>query len=237
MNDPNLPYAIAVWLLPLIFAIVFHEVAHGYVARAVGDHTAARLGRLTLNPIRHVDPVGTIVLPLVLAIAHAPIFGWAKPVPVEGRNLRNPRRDMIFVALAGPATNFVLAIVAAFALVALLASAGGVPAGVPPYTVVRFAFDNLFNFIIINVFLGTFNLIPLPPFDGGHVVAGLLPRAAAVQYAKLARYGIPILLILIVVLPMISPRADVIGRVIGPLAGAITGAITGAILGLAHLSI
>jgi len=220
MTDPNLPYTIAVWLIPLVIAIVFHEVAHGYVARLLGDRTAERLGRLTLNPIRHVDPIGTVVLPMVLAIAHAPIFGWAKPVPVDGRNLRNPRRDMMLVALAGPATNFVLATLAALALAAFVGLAGGIPARLP-HTVNGFMFDTLYSFLLVNVFLGVFNLIPLPPFDGGHVVQGLLPRAAAIQYAKLARFGFPVLLILLFVLPMLSPKLDIIRRVIGPIANAV----------------
>src|SRR5690242_20329339 len=105
MESPNIVYSIAVWLVPLVIAIVFHEVAHGYVARLLGDQTAAKLGRLTLNPIKHVDPFGTVILPLMLAVAHAPIFGWAKPVPVNAKWLRNPRRDMVLVALAGPGSN------------------------------------------------------------------------------------------------------------------------------------
>ena len=218
MTDLPLPYTIAVSLIPLVIAIVFHEVAHGYVARLFGDHTAERMGRLTLNPIRHVDPIGTVVLPMVLAIAHAPIFGWAKPVPVEGRNLRNPRRDMIFVALAGPGTNFVLATLAALLLAAVFS--GAVPPVSALYTVSGFTFLSLVSFVQVNVFLGIFNLIPLPPFDGGHVVQGLLPRTAAIQYAKLARFGFPLLLILLFVLPMLSPKLDIVRRLIGPIANA-----------------
>jgi Zn-dependent protease len=221
MTDPNLPYTVAVWLIPLVIAIVFHEVAHGYVARIFGDHTAERLGRLTLNPIKHVDPIGTIVLPMILAIAHAPIFGWAKPVPVVASQMRNPRRDMVLVALAGPATNFVLATLTAVGLAAFVGLAGGVPPEGAPHTAVGFAFDVLYSFLLINVFLGVFNLIPLPPFDGGHVVQGLLPRRAAIQYAKLARFGLPLLLILLFVLPMISPQADIVRRVVGPIANAV----------------
>lgn len=220
MTEPNIVYTVAVWLIPLVIAIVFHEVAHGYVARIFGDHTAESRGRLTLNPIRHVDPVGTVVLPLLLAIAHAPIFGWAKPVPVDNRNLRNPRRDMMLVALAGPATNFVLATLTALALAAFLGIAGGVPEQTA-YTVAGFVYDTLYSFLIVNVFIGVFNLIPLPPFDGGHVVQGLLPRAAAVQYAKLARFGFPLLIVLLFVLPMLSPDADIVRRVIGPIAASV----------------
>ena len=218
MTNLPRPYTIAVSLIPLVIAIVFHEVAHGYVARLFGDHTAERMGRLTLNPIRHVDPIGTVVLPMVLAIAHAPIFGWAKPVPVDGRKLRNPRRDMIFVALAGPGTNFVLATLAALLLAAFFS--GSVPSGAALYTVSGFTFRSLVSFVWVNVSLGVFNLIPLPPFDGGHVVQGLLPRAAAIQYAKLARFGFPLLLILLFVLPMLSPKLDIVRRLIGPIANA-----------------
>lgn len=223
MTDPNLPYTIAVWLIPLVIAIVFHEVAHGHVARLLGDPTAARRGRLTLNPLAHVDPIGTVVLPLLLAVAHAPIFGWARPVPVVAAKLRNPRRDMMLVALAGPATNFALAALTAFALAALGGLTGGVPAG----GVARFVFDNLVNFLLINVFLGVFNLIPLPPFDGGHVVQGLLPRAAAIRYGRLARFGLPLLLVLLLVLPAISPRLDVVGHVVQPIAMAVAGVFLG----------
>ena len=129
---------------------------------------------------------------------------------------------MMLVALAGPATNFVLATLTAFVLAGLLLVLHGVPAPVPPFTLARFAVDNLGNFLQINVFLGIFNLIPLPPFDGGHVVQGLLPRAAAIHYAKLARYGFPLLLVLLFVLPMISPQTDIVHRFVAPIAGAAT---------------
>src|SRR5438045_8940713 len=129
--NANPVYQIAVWLIPLIIAIVFHEVAHGLVARRLGDPTAERMGRLSFNPFRHVDPCGTIVLPLILAVSHAPVFGWAKPVPVDYRRLRNPRRDMVLVALAGPGMNLLLAIVGALILFATLALSHGARSGVP----------------------------------------------------------------------------------------------------------
>lgn len=214
MTDPNIVRTVAVWLIPLVFAIVCHEVAHGWVARALGDQTAARLGRLTLNPIKHVDPIGTVVLPLLLAIAHAPIFGWAKPVPVRAKHLRNPRRDMVLVALAGPGINLVLALLTTFALGATYAAAGELPeAGVA-----GFLTENLVNFLLINVFLAVFNLIPLPPFDGGHVVEGALPRAMVPGWRKIARFGFPLLIFLLLVLPMIAPKANIVARVIGPIA-------------------
>jgi Zn-dependent protease len=229
MND-NLLYSVAVWLIPLVIAIVFHEVAHGWVARALGDQTAARLGRLTLNPIRHVDPVGTVALPLVLAVAGGPIFGWAKPVPVVAANMRHPRRDMVLVALAGPGTNFILALIAALSLGILFASSGG---ALPQAGAGGFIADNLFNFLLINVFLGVFNLIPLPPFDGGHVVEGALPRRAVPAWNRLGRFGFPILLILLVVVPMIAPQANVVARAVVP----IVRTVAGGLLALAGLQL
>ena len=214
MVEQNMVYTVAVWLIPLVFAIVCHEVAHGWVARALGDQTAANLGRLTLNPIKHVDPIGTVVLPLLLAIAHAPIFGWAKPVPVRAKRLRNPRRDMVLVALAGPGSNFVLALLTTFALGATYAVAGELP----ETGVAGFLTENLVNFLLINVFLAVFNLIPLPPFDGGHVVEGALPRAMVPGWRKIARFGFPLLIFLLLVLPMIAPKANIVARVIGPIA-------------------
>ncbi|HWK34873.1 site-2 protease family protein [Sphingomonas sp.] len=214
MAEPNIVYTVAVWLIPLVFAIVCHEVAHGWVARALGDRTAADLGRLTLNPIKHVDPIGTVVLPLVLAVAHAPIFGWAKPVPVNYRWLRHPRRDMVLVALAGPGTNFALALLATLGIGATYAMAGGLPQG----GAAGFLAANLVNFLLINIFLGVFNLIPLPPFDGGHVVEGMLPRSLVPGWQRVARFGFPLLVFLLLVLPMIAPQADIVGRVIGPIA-------------------
>ncbi len=214
MSPDNIVYQIAVWLIPLIVAITFHEVAHGYAAWSLGDQTARRLGRLTLNPIRHVDPVGTVVLPLVLAIAHAPIFGWAKPVPVETAGMRNPRIDMALVAMAGPATNLVLGFLAAIAVVLFAFWQGeAIDAGFP-----RFVADSLFSFLQINVFLAVFNMLPLPPFDGGHVVAGVLPEALAEPYAQLGRYGFLIMIVLLVILPSIAPEANFVARIIGPVA-------------------
>ncbi len=172
MNPDNVVYQIAAWLIPLIIAIVFHEVAHGYVAFLLGDRTAQRLGRLTLNPIRHIDPIGTVVLPLVLALAHAPIFGWAKPVPVIASRMRNPQLDMALVAMAGPASNLVLGFVAALGVALVARAAGG---ALPETGVAYFLFLNLINFLRINIFLAIFNMLPLPPFDGGHVVAAVLP--------------------------------------------------------------
>ncbi|SOB86484.1 Zn-dependent protease (includes SpoIVFB) [Sphingomonas guangdongensis] len=223
MSADGLPWRIASWLIPLVVAIVFHEVAHGWVARAFGDPTAARLGRLSLNPIRHVDPIGTVALPLLLAVTGAPVFGWAKPVPVVARRLRHPRVQMMLVALAGPGINLALAAVT----VLLLAQIGG---GEPPGGVAgQFVLANLFNFLLINVFLAIFNLIPLPPFDGGHVVEGLLPRSAVPAWQRLARFAFPILILLLLVIPMLAPQLNVVGRVVAPIAWTVIRTLLGAV--------
>lgn len=214
-------YAIAVWLVPLVIAIVFHEVAHGLVARQLGDLTAAERGRLSLNPIRHVDPFGTIILPLLLAISHAPMFGWAKPVPINYRRLNRPRRDMILVSLAGPGMNLLLAMLGAAILAATITLSGGVQEG----TAAALVAANAFNFVLINVFLGVFNLLPVPPFDGGHVVEGLLPRNLARSFRKLGRYSLIVLVVLLLILPALG--ADVIGTTVSPLVNHIATGILG----------
>ena len=223
MND-NPIYKAATWLIPLVIAIVFHEVAHGFVARLLGDQTAARLGRLSLNPIRHVDPVGTLAVPLMLALVSAPIFGWAKPVPVVPDRMRHPRWDMALVALAGPGTNLILALVAAIALALTYSWSGDELAQTGA---AGFFVQNLFNFLKINIFLAIFNLLPVPPFDGGHVVEAALPRPLAVHYAKLHRFAFPVMLFLIVLLPSLIPGADVVARVVGPIAESVLQSLLG----------
>jgi Zn-dependent protease len=210
--DRNIIFQIAVWLVPLVIAIVFHEVAHGLVARQLGDPTAEERGRLSLNPIRHVDPFGTVILPLLLAISHAPVFGWAKPVPVNYARLKHPRRDMILVALAGPGMNFLLALLGAAILAATVLASDGAQEGLPLIIAA-----NALNFVLINIFLAVFNLLPVPPFDGGHVVEGLLPPSLAQRFAKIGRYSLLVLMILLLVLPAISPSANVVGRVVSPI--------------------
>ncbi|MGB7826419.1 MAG: site-2 protease family protein, partial [Pseudolabrys sp.] len=179
-------YIISVWLLPVLIAITFHEAAHGYVARYLGDETASRLGRVSLNPLRHIDPLGTIALPGLLLLAGSPfLFGYAKPVPVNFRALRNPRIGMVLVAAAGPAMNIALAIAAAlsFHLAVYL-----------PGTVAQWVVLNLKNALIINVILAVFNLFPLPPLDGGRIAVGLLPNVLARQLSRLEPYGMIILI-------------------------------------------
>lgn len=217
MNPDNIVYRTAVWIIPLVIAIVFHEVAHGWMAKWLGDPTAEEQRRLSFNPIRHVDPVGTLILPLGLAIAGAPVFGWAKPVPVVAQRLRNPRWGMVAVALAGPGMNLALATLTAI-LIGVVAAASG---GVAPTGLGLFLLRNLGNFLLVNVFLALFNLLPMPPFDGGHVVEGILPRPLAAQWAKIGRFGFLLLILVLVVLPMIAPGADVVGRVVGPPADAL----------------
>ena len=156
----------AALIVPLIIAIVFHEVAHGWAARALGDPTAAEMKRLSLNPLRHVDPIGTIVLPGFLALVKAPVIGWAKPVPVNKWRLRNPRFGMMAVAAAGPGTNFVLAAIGAVLLGLLLEPDGALM----QVGLTGFLATNLVNFLLINIFLALFNLLPIPPFDGSHIV-------------------------------------------------------------------
>ena len=200
-------------IIPLVVAIVFHEVAHGYVAKLLGDPTAAELGRLSLNPLRHVDPIGTVVLPGILALMKAPVFGWAKPVPVDKWRLRNPRFGMMAVAIAGPAANLIMAGVGAVLLGLLLRSFGGVH---ETLGAIGFIAANLVNFLLINIFLALFNLLPIPPFDGSHIVEGLLPRSMLPTFGKLRAFGFPLVLLLLVVLPWLIPGFDLVGHYVQP---------------------
>jgi Zn-dependent protease len=218
--DRKMLFEIATWLIPLVIAIVFHEVAHGLVARRLGDPTAEQRGRLSLNPLRHVDPVGTVILPLILAISHAPVFGWAKPVPVNYRRLRNPRRDMILVALAGPGMNLLLALLGA-TLLAATVFLSGKPLG----EAARFIAANALNFVWINLFLGIFNLLPIPPFDGGHVVQGLLPPPLAQRFGRIGRYSMLVLVVLLLVLPALG--VNVVAQTVSPIVAAIAQGLLG----------
>ena len=187
-------YDVSVWVLPLVIAITFHEAAHGFVAHHFGDNTAWERGRVTFNPLKHIDPFGTVILPAILLLSHSPfLFGYAKPVPVNFGALRNPRIDMVWVALAGPATNIALALVAAAALHLV----GYFPAGAA-----QWLFDNLKNAIVINVVLAIFNMLPIPPLDGGRVAVGLLPRFLGAPLSRLEPYGMLILIGLLIILPL-----------------------------------
>jgi Zn-dependent protease len=180
--------------------------------------TAAKARRLTLNPLRHVDPFGTVILPLILAVSGAPVFGWAKGVPINPNRLRNPRWHMVLVALAGPVSNIIMAVIGAI-LIGLLARLLPAPAGV----VSEFLAKNMINFIMINLFLATFNMLPLPPFDGSRVLGGLLPPKLAAPYRRLDRYGLFIMLGLLIVLPRIAPSFDPIGALVVPPVKALLG--------------
>jgi Zn-dependent protease len=210
-NITNTVYDIATWLVPLAIAIVFHEVAHGRVAQFFGDNTARDAGRLSLNPLRHIDPIGTIILPMFLAITHLPIFGWAKPVPVVSARLRNPRWHMVLVAAAGPASNIILALMAAVSI-GLFFRMFGESSG----PALGFVTTNLSNFIGINLFLALFNMIPLPPFDGSKVFAGFLPDGLRQQFQRLDRYALLFIMGLLFIVPQFFPNANILGRLIGP---------------------
>ena len=191
-------YSASVWVLPAITAITLHEAAHGWVAWKLGDDTAKRAGRVSFNPARHVDPFGTLILPGILLAMKAPfLFGYAKPVPVDFGRLREPRRDMIWVAAAGPGINVAMAYLAAILMYATVLF---------PDVARPWLFQNLKNALLLNVVLAVFNMLPLPPLDGSRVVLGLLPRDLAVPYAKLERYGMVIIIGLLIVPPLIGAQ-------------------------------
>ncbi len=205
-------YQASIWVLPVVIAITFHEAAHGWVADRLGDDTARRMGRVTFNPLRHVDRFGTIILPGLLLLLHSPfVFGYAKPVPVNFARLRSPKRDMVWVALAGPAINIALALAAGFLY------------HLTPYFSRGFGgwlADSLERALIINVVLAVFNMLPIPPLDGGRVLTGLLPAPLSYRFARVERYGMLLLIALLFLAPMAGMQLgidlNVLGWVLGP---------------------
>lgn len=204
---------IAIWVLPVLSAVILHEVAHGWVALRRGDETALRLGRLTLNPLPHIDPVGTVALPLLLIATGSPVFGWARPVPVNVANLRNPRRDMVAVALAGPLTNVALALIAAGLLQFLLR----LELDESTLGVLRPVALMAAHAVVINTALAVLNMVPILPLDGGRVLFGLLPRAHALAFARLEPYGMLIVMALLF--------TNTLDRVVGPVVNLVLGAL------------
>ncbi len=217
MNGPfnQILYEISIWAIPALIAITFHEASHGYVAHLLGDDTAWRLGRVSFNPLVHVDPFGTVVLPIMLLLLRAPfLFGYAKPVPVNFRALRRPRLDTILVAAAGPGMNLFLAMTAALAFHIV---------GYIPASAAEWLAANLKNALLLNVVLAIFNLLPIPPLDGGRILVGILPAALARPLSRAEPYGLLILIGLLFVLPVLG--LDPISRIIMTATNAVVGII------------
>ncbi len=226
MNGPfNLIlYEISIWAIPALIAITFHEASHGYIAHLLGDDTAWRLGRVSFNPLVHIDPFGTVVLPLMLLLFRSPfLFGYAKPVPVNFRALRYPRLGTILVAAAGPGMNLLLATIAALAFHIV---------GYVPAPGAQWMFANLRNALILNVVLAIFNLLPILPLDGGRILAGVLPGAMARWLSRFEPYGLLILIGLLFVLPLLGAQIGINLDLISRLLLTSTNAIVGVILWL-----
>lgn len=199
---PDIAYTIAVWAAPILFAITLHEAAHGWVAYKLGDPTAKSRGRITINPLKHIDPMGTIVVPLFLAMVSPFVLGWAKPVPVEPRYFKSPLLDMALVAVAGPVSNFIMACFWAMLIVISTAT-------LSPSDLLNFLAEMGKNGIIINVVLMVLNLFPILPLDGGRVLAGILPTSLAMPFMRMERFGMMIVLLLLV--------SGILGKIMWPL--------------------
>ncbi|WP_295389252.1 site-2 protease family protein [uncultured Thiodictyon sp.] len=214
MNALNQIQLLAILVLPVVLAITVHEAAHGWVANRLGDRTALMLGRVTFNPLRHIDPIGTVVVPAVSFLLTGFLFGWAKPVPVNPNQLRNPRRDMALVALAGPGVNLLMAL-----LWGLLIKAGVLLWEVSPWVSLPLVYMGAAG-VLINVFLMALNLVPLLPLDGGRVLNSLLPRQWSYYFSRLEPFGL-VLLMLLLVSGLLSPLLlPVVSGIIGLLPGA-----------------
>jgi Zn-dependent protease len=218
METLNVMQKIAVMALPLVVAIVLHEVAHGWVANKLGDHTARDMGRLTLNPIPHIDLFGTIIIPILCIVMGGPIFGYARPVPINPYNFKNPKKDMAVSSLAGPGLNIVMAFSSVLLLRLVGAFQGSLPEPYGNWFLVPLSYMLIYG-VMINVVLAVLNLIPIPPLDGSRIVYWLLPEKAATAYYRLERYGLLIILALF--------YFNILGKIMSPIIGYVLSAMLG----------